>query len=239
MDIRDRVISAVSRHLGDDSNKSGDVLYNGWDTLRQSNGLYIMGLNPGGKPDEIKTSVVDSLTELKDNHCSYEDECWRKSCQDCRNKEHLGQSRHQSRVKQLAQVLGYNNIREAFAANAIFIRSKNQGDIQESSFEKCWLIHQLFLSIVQPKIILCLGNGKRSSSFAFLRKKLVPNEQSNSDVVKVFSTAITVSGGEIIKTCVIGVRHPSCPWFDPVKDLSLYLGGFKFQVQRVNNDAVA
>ena len=224
MDIlRDRVISAVRQHLGDDSNKSGDVLYNGWDTLRPSNGLYIMGFNPGGDPTQIETSVVESLEKLNDNHCSYKDECWRKSCPDCQNKEHFGQSRHQSRVKQLAQVLGCNNIREAFAANAIFIRGNPQESLE--IFKKCWPIHELFLSIVKPKVILCLGNGEVMSSFALLREKLAlkPDQIRSHGQVKVFSSAIAVSGGETINSHVIGVRHPSYPWFDPVKDLNLYL----------------
>jgi hypothetical protein len=155
----------VRQHLGDDSNKSGGVLYNGWDTLRPSNGLYTMGFNPGGDPDRIEPSVVKSLEELKDNHCSYEDECWGKSClKNCRNQDHFGNSPHQKRVKDLAEILGYD-IRKVFAANGIFIRSKQQSDLQDDSwelFKRCWPVHELFLSIVQPKIILCLGNGERS-----------------------------------------------------------------------------
>lgn len=228
MDIRDRVISEVRKHLGDNSNKSGAVLYNGRGTLCKSNeGLYIMGFNPGGDPDKIETSVVKSLEDLKENHCAYEDECWKKNCpKDCQNKEHFGIKPHQKKVKLLAEILGYD-IRNVFAVNAIFIRSKSQGNPQESLeiFKKCWPIHELFLSIVKPKVILCLGNGEVMSSFALLREKLAlkPDQIRSHGQVKVFSSAIAVFGGETINSHVIGVRHPSYPWFDPVKDLKLYL----------------
>lgn len=214
-DIRGMVKSVVKQHLGVEAGQSGAVLYNGWDTLRSNNGLYIMGFNPGGDPDKIKTSVMESL-EISDNYCSYWDECWRKSCQeDC--KEHRGGSRHQERVRSLAQVLGCD-IRETPAVNAVFLRSKNQNDLDASweLFKKCWPVHEVFLGIARPSIILCLGNGEPRSAFTFLRKKLAPQTQSSSDHVKSFLV-------EAMKCRVIGVRHPSYHWFDPVKDLKLYL----------------
>ena len=231
MNIRDTVISEVRKHLGNNSNKSGAVLYNGWGTLCASNeGLCIMGFNPGGDPDKIETSVVKSLEDIKENHCSYEDECWK--CPkdwDCQNKEHFGIKPHQKRVKLLAKILGYD-IRKVLAVNAIFIRSTNSKNLQghtESTklFEECWPVHRLFLSIVKPKVILCLGNGEVMSSFALLREKLAlkPDQIRSHGQVKVFSSAIAVSGGETINSHVIGVRHPSQPWFNPTEDLRLYL----------------
>lgn len=222
--IRDRVILAVEQCLENYASRPGAVLYNGWGTLRPSNdGLYIMGFNPGGDPDDIKTSVIESLKDLKDKYCSYTDECWRKGClEDCQ--KHKGDKLHQKMVKELAEILGYD-IREVFAANAIFIRSKEQSDLQESLklFDRCWPVHQLFLSIVRPRTMLCLGNGEPSSAFAFLRMKLAPNEKPNSEDVKAFSSVTAVSNDETINVRVIGVRHPSYRWFDPGKNLKLYL----------------
>lgn len=65
-----------------------------------------------------------------------------------------------------------------FAVNAIFVRSKGQRDLDEKEklFDKCWPIHQTFLSIVQPTIVLFLGNGD-DSAFAYLRKKVAPDEK--------------------------------------------------------------
>lgn len=227
MDIRDRVISEVIHHLGNDAKRPGSVLYNGWNTLCPNHGLYIMGLNPGGDPDQIKTSVVGSLLDerLNDNFCSYKDECWRKSCRaDCPNRNHYGDRPHQKRVVELAKALGYNNVRDVFAANVIFVRSKNQNDLDERErlFDKCWPIHQIFLSIVEPKIILCLGNGERSSAFAFLKEKLKAKE-SHVGNVKVFLGEIPLANGKTIRSRIIGVRHPSRPWFNPVRDLTLFL----------------
>lgn len=223
MAIRDEVILVVKQHLGEDAQKPGAVLYNGWDTLRPSNdGLYIMGFNPGG---DSETSVIKSLEELNDKYCSYEDECW--GCKiDCQQRDHYGKHRHQRNVRELAMILG-RSVRCVFSANAIFIRSKTQGDLKECPklFEKCWPIHKRFLSIVKPRIILCLGNKEDLSAFALLREMLAiePNQVRRCGHVKAFSSAIAVSDRETINSHVIGVRHPSQPWFNPVEELRLYL----------------
>jgi hypothetical protein len=193
-----------------------------------------MGFNPGGSPDKIKRSVEESLRDekLKGNFCSYEDKCWRKSCpMDCQNPEHFGKSLHQRRVKELAKILGYN-IREVFAANAIFVRSNNQDSLaeRETLFDNCWPIHQIFLSIVQPTVILCLGNGEESSAFAFLRKKLASGEKHHGRV-KEFMGEILLPDRRTIRSRVIGVHHPSCPWFDPVKDLRSHFKTYGRQVK--------
>lgn len=227
MSIRSEIVTAVSQHLGNDATKPGAILYNGLNTLCASHGLYIMGLNPGGDPDPSET-VMQSLSpeRLQEEYCSYEDECWR-CWADCQIEGHRGNSPHQIKVKQLAEILGYNNIREVFAVNAIFFRSKNQGALGEISilkelFEKCWPVHQMFMSIVQPEIILCLGNGEKMSAFSLLKQKLAPGEKYQG-AVKEFMGEIPLRDQSSIRSRVIGVRHPSYPWFNPVKDLKSFL----------------
>lgn len=224
-DVRTTILSAIRKYLGDDADKSGAVLYNGWDTLRSNNGLYIMGFNPGGAPNDSK-SMIDYLNELKDNHCSYEDECWYCSV-DCRNAKHFGQKPHQKRVKELAQILGHD-VRKSFATNAIFVRSKKQDDLKASLklFEKCWKIHQIFLSIIRPKIILCLGNGERSSAFALLKAKFRDNEITSGGV-KEFIGKMPMADGKVLEVRIVGVRHPSR--FNSVKDLEIYQQNNKVQ----------
>jgi uracil-DNA glycosylase len=223
MEIRDQIISEVIRYLGEDAKRSGSVLYNGWNTLCPSRGLYIMGFNPGGNPDQsmrLEQSLHDD--KLMRNFSSYQDECWYDKCrEDCTNTNHHGDKPHQKRVRRLAEILGYSNIREVFAANAIFVRSRDQNTLadRKTLFDKCWPIHQQFLSIVQPKIILCLGNGERSSAFAFLKEKLKANEITSGNV-KVFVSKIPMANGMVLESKVIGVRHPSR--FNSVKDLELY-----------------
>ncbi|MDC8449932.1 MAG: uracil-DNA glycosylase family protein [Nitrospira sp.] len=185
--------------------------------------LYIMGFNPGGNPDQsmkLEQSLHDD--KLMRNFSSYKDECWYDKCpEDCTNTKHYGDKPHQKRVRRLAEILGYNNIREVFAANAIFVRSRDQNTLadRKTLFDKCWPIHQQFLSIVQPKIILCLGNGERSSAFSFLKEKLKANEVTSGNV-KVFVSKIPMANGIVLESKVIGVRHPSR--FNSVKDLELY-----------------
>src|ERR1700710_2397068 len=47
MQVRQSIMQMVRAELGDEVNKSGAVLYNGYDTLQEGE-AYIMGLNPGG-----------------------------------------------------------------------------------------------------------------------------------------------------------------------------------------------
>lgn len=158
-DIRSHVISMVRSHLGELAHNSGEVLYNGWDTLREGP-VYLMGFNPGGMPELIPTSILDSLKNMSDGHCSYEDDVWEWRGIDLP----AGQHPHQKRVKVLAELLNLN-IRSVFAANAIFQRSGEANTLRGALglWEKCWPVHRLFLKIVKPKIIICLGNGRRSS----------------------------------------------------------------------------
>jgi hypothetical protein len=227
MNVPDQIISEVIRRLGDDAKRPGSVLYNGWNTLCPNRGLYIMGFNPGGNPDQINRSVKDSLHDhkLMGDFSSYQDQCWYNKCQeDCKKEGHCGHKLHQKRVRSLAKILGCDNIRDVFAANAIFIRSEKQNDLDEQKrlFDNCWPIHQMFLSIVQPATILCLGNGEESSSFSLLRQKLAPSKMHQGPV-KAFMGEILLPDRSSIRSRVIGVRHPSYPWFNPVKDLELYL----------------
>lgn len=37
--------------------KSGSVFYSGRDAFSGTKNLYLMGLNPGGSPDKLKTSL--------------------------------------------------------------------------------------------------------------------------------------------------------------------------------------
>jgi hypothetical protein len=132
-DTRTQVILVVSHHLGGDANCSGSVLYNGWHTLREGP-IYLMGYNPGGNPDQITTKIIESLEELPENHCAYEDEKWTLRGTELPKGEHP----HQKRVKALAGLLGLD-IRTVFAVNAIFQRSPTASSLTEASeyWERC------------------------------------------------------------------------------------------------------
>jgi hypothetical protein len=170
--IRKQVRSVVKQCLGEDANRSGAVLYNGWSSVRPGL-LYLMGLNPGGDPDTIRETVLESIDSMKDDHCAYTDECWiRTHLPECDLEKCKGKSRHQRGVCALVDTFCPEiSIKDVFATNAVFLRSKNQYSLKGpwELWEKCWLVHRLLLSIVRPKLILCLGNSDGLSAFSLLR----------------------------------------------------------------------
>lgn len=217
--IREQILSAVQQHLGKDANESGSVLYNGSSTLRPGK-LYLLGLNPGGDPSEIKQSVNESVKatfdKLRSDYCAYEDECWKQNHPvDCMLKECKGESPHQRRVSDLVDALGLGVIiKDVFAANAIFLRTKDQLSLKMpwKLWENCWHVHKLFLSIVQPKLILCLGNGNGLSAFSLLRSRFLGAPTPQNVGPNGFRDGKWFAGRVAVcqEPCtVVGIPHPS------------------------------
>lgn len=216
----EQVLSVVQQYLGEDVNESGVVLNNGGSSLRRGM-LYLMGFNPGGSPGTIQPTVLESIQELKHDHCAFTDECWTKSHPvDCHIDECKGNSRHQRTVCALVNTLDLEvNIKDVFATNAVFLRSQSQDTLKLpwDLWEKCWPVHRLLLSIVHPKLILCLGNGDGLSAFSLLRSKF-----SGAPIVqhcgpngfrdgKWFAGRVAVGqvGPQELECVVVGVPHPS------------------------------
>ncbi len=199
--LRSETMRRISE-AGIDLDKSGAVLYNGWSTLSERT-LYVMGLNPGGdEKDHLDNTIRKSLIERCWQYSAYEAECWGSFCR--------GKSPHQMRVKRLCAMFGCSPV-DVFAANAIFVRTCNSRRIDPSLWAKCWPIHQWFLSVVKPKVVLCLGNGEGLSPFSLLRQAC-----ENPDFVKIdggfrngrwFRARVPAVGGA--DTVVVGVPHPS------------------------------
>src|SRR5690606_27782474 len=119
----DTILTLLKNELSDYANMSGSVLYSGSNTLKQGQ-FYLIGLNPGGNPLEIKTTVTQQFQErLKQapDYNSYCDEEW--------GRYKKGLSPHQRRVQNLAAVLD-TNIRDIFSANMIFTRSTKTETIE-------------------------------------------------------------------------------------------------------------
>jgi hypothetical protein len=194
-------------------NKSGAVLYNGWSSLADGR-LYVMGLNPGGDPEEIGKSVVESLGEVEEDHSELGKE-WSKS--------HRGLHPLQKRVIELLKIFWKERDieeekKKVFWTNAIFLRSINANILSTplELWDMCWPIHQYFLSIIKPEIILCLGNGERLSAFSMIRSKSEgspstcfcdPKTKTFRDG-KHFDATLPIMKGTI-STKVVGVPHPS------------------------------
>ena len=137
---------------------------------------------------------------------------------------------HQMRVCDFCEKLLRQDVRTIFSANILFVRTSKGGDLPCKGTEEygtlltdCWNVHQRFLSIVRPKLIVCLGNG-RDSAFSKLKDqlKVLPKDEKSQDFqspkrrrkfyIRWFDMSIKPGSGQEFNFRVVGVPHPS--WFD-------------------------
>lgn len=136
--------------------KSGSVFYSGRKAFSKRAELYILGLNPGGDPQEQAEETIEwhSRKVLQcepDDWSAYRDESWKG--------KPPGTCGMQPRILHL-----FNRLNllagEVPASNVIFLRSRGEkyiaGDINHLANE-CWPFHQKVLDVLKPKAILCFG----------------------------------------------------------------------------------
>jgi len=234
----DEEIESLLKEIGADLERwhgeSGGVFYSGRSTLKQGD-FYLMGLNPGGNPDKIHVSINESLKQWKGekdpNWSAYIDENWVSDEEDDKDKK--GNARHQVRVRDFCERLLRKDVRTIFSANALFVRTSKEAHLRNKRPEDyrllhddSWKVHQRVLSIVRPKIVVCLGNGP-NSSFAKLREWLnvlpqdvkdphFPNpKRGRNFYIRWFDKPTKPESGQETNSFdfrVVGVPHPS--WFD-------------------------
>jgi len=207
------IIHLADKALGKFAERSGSIFYSSFHTLKKGD-FYFMGLNPGGDEtqDGHQATILESiynhhqLSQKNPRYSSYCDEDW-------------GRSNHQARVCEIANALG-QDIRDIFSANAIFVRSINASGIARDFTElkdACLGLHEYFLSIVQPRVIVCLGNGEKLSPFSILRDHFKPKSvlfvrKPDFRDGKYFDAKISLSEyteAPPFACRVIGVPHPS------------------------------
>ena len=159
------------------NNQPGSLLYSSISTLSKSK-LYFLGLNPGGVPDN-KSTILDHLNFMtnknNENFNEYCDGIWKPGGIE----RPKGQAILQRRVQFLLSSLA-TNTRRVFASNLIFKRSINEALLNDKDAlaEICWKIHLKLLDVVNPSLILVMGN------FCF---KFIKNKMINIDDRKFFA----------------------------------------------------
>ena len=117
-----------------------------------------------------------------------------------------------------------------FSANILFVRTSKEADLPRKGSEEyerlltdCLKVHRRLLSIVRPKIIVCLGNGP-DSAFSKLKDwlKVLPQDvkdpgfqnpnRNRKFYIRWFDKPIKPESGQEFDCRVVGVPHPS--WFD-------------------------
>jgi len=141
---------------------SGRFLYSDISTLKRGSstlgkcGYYILGINPGGKPDDYPVKLRCEIPLwFSKNENAYMDETW----PPCISK---GADPYQLDVKELCKTIG-KNTREVCASNLIFERSNGTNNLCFSQLTQSfvrniyWPVHKAVLNIVKPSVIFVFG----------------------------------------------------------------------------------
>jgi hypothetical protein len=146
--------------------RSGKVFYSGRAAFTQNCPLYMLGINPGGDPEVLRSETVGShstwvLKQAPEEWSAYRDESW--------NGVRPGAYGMQPRVLHLLGRLGLNPARVP-ASNLVFVRSRRQDDLAdfERSAAECWPFHHQVIEECKPRVVVCFG--KRAGDY--VRRRL-------------------------------------------------------------------
>lgn len=201
--------------LNDYLNVSGSILYSSYETIKPGK-LYFLGFNPGGVPEENGFDIRESINGMINNTTNaFLDEPW-----SYRKKPMpAGKAPLQERICWVLKRFGVTP-RDVCASNLIFVRSISQDNLNYNWFDlasTCWEFHKKMLNIINPKIILCCGNGK-SSSYGYIKVKckgidehVYPSGDKNKNLKNFYCN---IDGRDVV---VAGMPHLSR--YSPVSDL--------------------
>jgi hypothetical protein len=106
---------------------------------------------------------------------------------------------------------------ETFVTNALFVRSRYAAGIaheEAAIFAACWPVHEWFLSIVKPRLILCFGYQRKPNVWLPFRRivrsaELVPPEEDGQHFGVLADGELQVAGGPKRRIALAAVYHPS------------------------------
>lgn len=213
MAINDPIEAAISSLPEPLLTRSGAVFYSGRRAFSSPRRLYILGLNPGGRPAERGGDTIRHHLDLRSARSEfwseYSDECWQGRA--------AGTHGIQPKLLHLFKKLGVN-AGEVPASNVVFVRSRSEVDLsaeKASLLELCWPVHQAVIESLGIRVVLCLGK----TASKWVRGKLTANnlvgtfEEANSR--RWVSRAYRNDKGLV----VIQVTHPTpADWRNPAAD---------------------
>ncbi|WP_374437759.1 uracil-DNA glycosylase family protein [Inhella sp.] len=196
--------------------RSGKVFYSGRSAFERPAALYIVGVNPGGHPDEHQQETIGSHSErvfhtLPANWSAYRSESW-----EGHRPGTFGMA------PQVLHMLGQLGLpAEAVpSSNLVFVRSRSEADLAEEFDElanECWPFHHNVISKLRPRVILCLG----TTAGRYVRNRLgaVTQIAEFQEINRRKWTSRVHVTAEGIK--VATVTHPSrADWRNPAADPS-------------------
>jgi len=174
-------ISQIAKKLEETGfdREPGSILYSGNETLAKGD-YYFLGDKPGGNTN-LSVSIDTVMDQLKRTDTSFNEYfqgIWKKRNQ---APSPPGGAILQLRIKILFSRLGIN-LRKTCSSNLIFVRSPVLNELhinKDIAEERCWEIHKIMLSIVQPKIIIVFGDNAGD----FIISKMKIDEESEPYVL--------------------------------------------------------
>lgn len=156
-------IDVPNKNKIDVLNESGSVFFSGYGTLLKPNGVYLIGINPGGDPKEIKTTAADSLDGLlkkMDEDQREEIKLYYHAYDNAYLDEYWGKGNFQNNAKEAFEELKLC-LRKTCISNIIFQRTKSKNDIYaiettRNAYVQC---HDYIINeIIKPSVIIAVGN---------------------------------------------------------------------------------
>ncbi|MFT5298784.1 MAG: hypothetical protein ACI9YH_004836 [Colwellia sp.] len=153
IEMIERFVEKIPSNL---KKRSGSVFYSGVDAFTGNKDLYILGLNPGGSPEEQSDETVDSsiqhiMGNEANNWSAYRDQSWQGA--------KPGTWKMQPRVLHLLDNLNLNP-GEVPSSNVIFVHSARKSNISNEVsdlIEQCSPFHSAVIEELGPKAILFFG----------------------------------------------------------------------------------
>jgi hypothetical protein len=196
--------------------ESGKVFYSGRVAFSEPSDLYVLGVNPGGDPDDKTETTVRQHTdfvlhEAGELWAAYADESWKG--------RPAGTCGMQPRMLHLFEQIG-RDPRRTPCSNLVFTRSPRvaglAGNLDELE-ELCWPFHREVIDRLGSRVIICLGNdaGKRVRRRLSADTGLATFVEANER--RWISRAHRSASGMVVLT----LTHPSiADWTNPSTDPS-------------------
>ncbi len=146
---------------------SGKAFHSGRLAFSAPRDLYILGLNPGGDPEDRSETVASNIEQVRreaEDWCAFLDQDWRPGGRYYAR----GKAPLQLEMQELADCLGLD-LRGVPASDVFFTRSRQAHHTanQRELVDLCWPFHQAVIKGLGIRVVLCLYKGAAE----FVREK--------------------------------------------------------------------
>lgn len=194
MSLTEQIISVLPKNILD---KSGTAFYSNRQTLKKGKYL-IIGLNPGGDPNEISTTIQESFKKINDQHYNAYYEPWLPG-----GKVH----RLQNNLRELFEYLG-EDLKNICSTNLIYERTLRECDLSLPSLKPYRDALNLILQYIDPDVIVSFGKKplaelKKYFSGSNIKSQFIPSQHGKwaIELLTVTSPAKTYK--------IVGLPHLS------------------------------